>query len=1428
MARIFISHSSADNAAAVALRDWLVREGWDDLFLDLDAERGITAGERWERALHDAANRCEAVLFLVSTAWLASRWCLKEFHLAAKLNKRMFGVVIEELKSAEIPPEVKATWQLVNLASGTDHEIFRAIVPPRDTESHVTFSRGGLTRLKNGLAKAGLDPRFFAWPPEDDPERPPYRGLRPLEASDAGIFFGREAAKIEVLDRLRGLRDAAPPRVLVILGASGAGKSSFLRAGLLPRLARDDRNFLVLPPVRPERAALSGDTGLVRSLETALKDADIATSRAAVSALVNGGAEAAITLFVQLAAAARVPAQPGEPESRAPTIVLSVDQGEELFLADGKAEAETFLTLLKAIVEAATPETLVMFTIRSDSYEALQTAKTLEGVRQETFSLPPLPRGAYQTVIEGPAERLATTRRPLRIEPALTEALLADIEAGGSRDALPLLAFTLERLYLEHGGDGDLLLSEYRAIGGVRGSIEAAVERALAAADADPKVPRDPTARLALLRRAFIPWLAGVDPQTGVPRRRVARLSEIPEDCRPLLSHLVDARVLATDVNRETGERTVEPAHETLLRQWSLLTTWLTEDSAALATLEGVRRGARDWLANGKSEGWLAHDAGRLEDAERLRQRADFARYLEPDDWAYLEACRLVSDRERDRELQEARQLAEEQRKSAEAQKLVNRRTRMGLAAAAILAVLAIGGAWLAFVSRGEAEAQATRAKNSEVAAMTAARQAQASEVAATAERDRAQAQTREVEKRSALLSTNVAKALAAEGVIEPALLLMLQASKAFDEASAPDEVHIAFNRVLDRAARSKSYAVPPGLTAVETGGTVLFIDPKIHDVLRFEGAPPLKRVVQGQPGDAKIVSLAKTGDGRSLILVRADHSIERAELASGKRTVLARFTGPKLAEDFRGHAAQTVTITHDGLVIDQWDLASDGPERDVLLQILDIESGAVYSSKLRNARPLSYASAPGIGRTLFATDVEHFHVLGTGRQGITLTRRPMTKDALAELHYRHCLAGRQDPADAFRKHVLENYTTDPTARGECRIFGQQLILSSFISHSAGGSREDTLVEESEANDIRQRLRSVAPEFSSRADLTWIGIEPKSGMIGAILQRHVVVVRDHKAIVRQRHPYAPELGWFIGEETFAVFESGNGRIVLYDLAAPDLRQALLAPAGHGASAGAGTLTTLRRSTCEIDGLARFSEGDLPDGRRITVTPLRRKDELAGYRLAVGSGTAARNLVLNGSSCFEISQDGTRLMTAADGGGVKIFDLAKALSQGSGDQTLSPMLVLPEASSSSFVGPQNDVIAAVNGLVKRWSHRDGAWTSQEVYRGDNPIFEVESDRDGARLLLTENVGIATLRAFYWSTAARDELLDLATEYKWLTVAFTAKSDIAVRVRSEPWAVVRPPPLNALITEAEQALSSACRPTTANDYRTSPCWPASLAR
>jgi formylglycine-generating enzyme required for sulfatase activity len=641
VSRIFLSHSSANDAEAVALRDWLTSEGWDDTFLDTDPERGIAAGQRWERALNQAAYRCEAVLFLVSRAWLESGWCLKEFNLAQRLNKRLFGVLIEDFRVADLPVNLTSTWQLVQLAAGRDHVMLRATMPNTGEEAHVTFSREGLVRLKNGLRRAGLDPRFFAWPPKHDPHRPPYRGLLPLEAEDAGIFFGREAPIIEALDRLRGLRQGTPPRLLVILGASGAGKSSFLRAGLLPRLQRDDRNFLPLPVLRPQRAAISGDTGFLRAMETALKVGGLSHSRAAIRTAIEAGASGIRPLLQQLSDKTLAVQLANEPKRAPPIFVLPIDQGEELFLAEAAEEAERLLALMRDLLADDAPGVLALMTIRSDSYERLQSAKHLDGITQAALSLPPMPGGAYEAVIEGPPARLRDTTRAVAIDPALTQALLADVESGGGRDALPLLAFTLERLFSEYGASGRLTVVDYEALGRIKGSIEVAIERAFNAADLDSAVPKDRLARLALLRRGLIPWLAGIDPDSGAPRRRVARLSEIPSEARPLIQHLVEQRLLVSDVARDTGEATIEPAHEALLRQWGLLQGWLAEDAGYLGILEGVNRACRDWSANANDTGWLIHSASRLTAAERvLRDRPDLAAQLGPNGQAYLAACR--------------------------------------------------------------------------------------------------------------------------------------------------------------------------------------------------------------------------------------------------------------------------------------------------------------------------------------------------------------------------------------------------------------------------------------------------------------------------------------------------------------------------------------------------------------------------------------------------------------------------------------------------------------------------------------------------------------------------------------------------------------------------------------------------------------------
>ena len=611
MGILFISHSSRNNDPAIQVRDWLREQGWRDTFLDLDPEHGLAPGQRWQEELKKAGERCSAVIVLVSPEWNASRWCVTEFLLATQLGKRVFPVLIAPTPFAELPVELTAHFQMADM-------------------SRPEIEQDGLNRLRIGLRRAGLDPRDFPWPPPDEPNRPPYRGLRTLEEPDAAIFFGRDAQITKGLDALRRLRDGAPERMLVILGASGSGKSSFLRAGLLARLGRDDENFLVLPIVRPGRAALTGATGLAHALGLAVPvgpeamAARFAALRQPVVERLGRYAEAGQQAYT----------------ARPPTLILPIDQGEELFAAEQAEGAAVCAALADAL--ASDGNLLVIVTIRSDSFAALQAEPALAAVPRLPFDLPALPLAAFSEVIEGPG-RIA--RPPIEIEEALTAQLVADLDQA---DALPLLAFTLERLVADYGADGVLELAEYRdGMGGLDGAIGRAVDATFAAAREDRRLPDDAAAIERLARSAFIPWLLRLEGADQEPKRRVALLKEIPPDARPLVAHFVDQRLLVTDT-RTDGDTTVEVTHEAVLRHWRLLGRWIGEEREALAQAEAVIRAAADWRRDAtdaeRKDGSLLHRGARLTTAERLLQRADLAELIGPDGRAYLAACRVAEN----------------------------------------------------------------------------------------------------------------------------------------------------------------------------------------------------------------------------------------------------------------------------------------------------------------------------------------------------------------------------------------------------------------------------------------------------------------------------------------------------------------------------------------------------------------------------------------------------------------------------------------------------------------------------------------------------------------------------------------------------------------------------------------------------------------
>jgi WD40 repeat protein len=606
MPRFFLSHSSVDNREAIALKRWLVEQNPpldNDIFLDLDPRAGIRPGTRWKDALQQASASCEAVICMLSPSWEGSTECRTEFRTAENLHKKIYCVRLHP-DSGE---GITAAWQYVDLfGDGPKTKIKIGSGDP------VAFSTEGLLRLKDEIV-TGIGPESFVWPPPGDPDRAPYRGWSPLEEVDAAVFFGRDAPLIRGLDQLRGMRESNAQTLFVILGPSGSGKSSFLRAGLLPRLRREDREFMVLDIVRPERQVLTGANGLAQSVWASGERMGVCQPQLADvkrACLADADRLGVMLYDIQQNQVEKLGgvAKDGTP----PTLILPVDQAEELFGVDIDAdEARRFLTLIKQHAQADIGyrvPLIVALTIRTDRHERLQTASELSEVPNKVFDdLKPMPRAQFIEVIEGPARRASGSGHRLTIEPALVQRLLDDCAEGA--DTLPLLSLTLERMYKDWGSDGDLQLSEYIEMGEISNVVQKEV---------DDLLSRDKTEKqkqLDILQTAFVQHLATVNPDNDQPVRRVARWDELPDTAKPLLEKFVARRLLVKD-KRKNGD-VIEVALESFLRQWDELEHWLDDERENLIRIESLERDARRWEANGRDDAYLL-PGSRLADAESL------------------------------------------------------------------------------------------------------------------------------------------------------------------------------------------------------------------------------------------------------------------------------------------------------------------------------------------------------------------------------------------------------------------------------------------------------------------------------------------------------------------------------------------------------------------------------------------------------------------------------------------------------------------------------------------------------------------------------------------------------------------------------------------------------------------------------------------
>jgi hypothetical protein len=624
--------------------------------------------------LQKAAYRCEVVLALISAEWLASNWCKSEMDAARLMGKKIIVALIGIDKS-QVPLDLMDE-QVIDLSG--------------DPQAYP--------RLKEGLKHAGLDPLSFPF----EPGRRPYPGFAYFEEQDAAVFFGRDAQIVRGLDEIRRLVRTGVSRMLVILGASGSGKSSYLRAGLWPRLKRDDRAWLPLPVIRPERAVISGKYGLAQALQQVMSEARFAggirqrglpRSRADIEEFIERTGDGLVKLFDALRDIGQVPGLSGENTSPS-TIVLALDQGEELFNEEGRDEAERFVEILTSTLKAD-PRTLAILVMRSDSFPLVQAQPSLAALPKDPFTLDMMLEGSYRAVIEEPARLIQPT--PLRIDPQLTDALLEEISG---QDALPLLAFTLAHLFENYREDNELTLAGYDKLGRVKGVIDTAVKQALADGAAKGELPKDSKAQLALARAAFIPHLAQVS-AAGQFVRRVATRDQIPAEARPLIDRFAEQRLLIKD--RRNDAEVVEVAHEALLRQ-PPFSEWLEEDreflvwrerlSQARAAFEADQRGllagreleiARRWVKTRAASDIEAADQPFIRDSSAAddRRRAEEAEN---------ERRREAAEREeQERRIKDAEQIAAEQKKAALAQKRIAQRTRIGLG---VVVLLLAAAAW--------------------------------------------------------------------------------------------------------------------------------------------------------------------------------------------------------------------------------------------------------------------------------------------------------------------------------------------------------------------------------------------------------------------------------------------------------------------------------------------------------------------------------------------------------------------------------------------------------------------------------------------------------------------------------------------------------------------------------------------------------------
>ncbi len=426
----------------------------------------------------------------------------------------------------------------------------------------------------------------------------PYPGLEAFTPEQAPIFFGRG----HEIDQL--LRQFADPQVrfVAVVGVSGSGKSSLVKAGLLPRLRSGIIgnapwiDLIVKPGERGDNPFLALASALKNKLDiTGKTENEIARA-------FQGDASIAEKYLTELLLK----------NQQAAELLMVIDQFEELFTQCSADQCDDFLALIEYLVTL--PSIRAIITLRADFYaRAIQEAKLANLLRQDrgTFPLDPPGLGAIHQMIIRPAEAAGVA-----LEEGLAQLLLD--EAGSGPGAMALIAFTLNQLYQPAKKSLYLSIDAYKAFGGVKRAIQTRAEDALKGLHIDLN---------AVLPKLFAN-LVGVNDQ-GVVTRRRAPQSLLEGEMKIIADTLIEARLLVTDEG-EDHQPMLEVAHETVLSGWERLRLWIGYRTEALRALTQIEAEVRDWKKSGRHD-QLRWKHERLNYTRDLLTKADLLSQMERD-----------------------------------------------------------------------------------------------------------------------------------------------------------------------------------------------------------------------------------------------------------------------------------------------------------------------------------------------------------------------------------------------------------------------------------------------------------------------------------------------------------------------------------------------------------------------------------------------------------------------------------------------------------------------------------------------------------------------------------------------------------------------------------------------------------------------------